>query len=334
MEHARGYRAVPDTELVGVAEAMNERREKAVKELGCAGYATVAEMLDKAKPDIVSIVTQPMQRCELTLQCAAANSVKAITAEKPMAMNIAEADQMLAACVKANIILTVSQQMRFCPEFVSVQEAIARGDIGKVEFLRGVSYGNLMNQGTHVLDMIRWFAGEPRIEWVQSSWAEPEGYRDVGSPAPMWMICYIAFEGGIRACMENGLLYQKAGGVFYHDWLQKRVAAIGSEGFAEARVAGYGKVLSAGKSGWQMTPADNKTWDAATPAYIRELVECIRTGKLHRNHGRESTQTFEGMMALAQASVDGGIVKLPISRMRDPLAELNAKRPAPMALAR
>lgn len=327
MEHARGYRAVEETELAAVVEPLAERREKAARELGCAAFPTAAEMLEKAQPDIVSIVTQPMQRCDLTLQCATAKSVKAITAEKPMAMTIAEADRMQAACEKAGIVLTVSHQMRFCPEFVAVKEAIAAGEIGSVEFLRGVSYGNLMNQGTHVLDMIRWFAAEPKIEWVQASWAEPPGFCDEGSPAPMWMVCYVGFEGGIRACMENGLLYQKAGGVFYHDWLQKRVSVVGSEGFAEARVAGYGKVLSTRNQGWRRIPADNKTWDAATPAYIRELTACLRTDKQHRNHARESIQTFEGLMALAQAAVDGGIVKLPIDRGRDPLRELNAKRP-------
>src|SRR5260370_1302250 len=71
--------------------------------------------------------------------------------------------------------------------------------------MRGVCYGNLMQQGTHVIDMLRWFAGDARVAWVMAQaddWDGPE--KDRGHPAPMWTAGYFAFENGLRATLEAG----------------------------------------------------------------------------------------------------------------------------------
>ncbi|NUN92186.1 MAG: Gfo/Idh/MocA family oxidoreductase [Verrucomicrobiae bacterium] len=335
LDHARGYAACDGIELVALVDRAEEKRKAGMDRFQVAGYADVEEMLDQAKPDLVSIVTQPRGRADLTRQVAA-GKVKAIVAEKPMALTMAEADSMVEACETAGIALIISHQMRFCREFVAGKEAICRGEIGEIQFLRGVCYGNLLNQGTHVLDMIRWYAGEPKLEWVMASWSDDAAtfaellgdpkraaWKDEIHPAPMWMHCYFAFEGGVRASLECGLLYSRAGDS-PSDWLQKRVCAVGTEGMIETRVAGDSRVLPGKAAGWKKTAGDLRSWTDATPAFLAELRDALNHGGTHRNHARESAQTFEGLMACAQAAVDGGIVRLPADRSRDALAELNA----------
>src|SRR5207302_8536839 len=113
---------------------------------------------------------------------------RAVIAAKPMAISLEEADRMVEASRAAGTALTVCHQMRYSAEFERGKEALAAGAIGEPYFMRGVCYGNLMQQGTHVIDMLRWFAGDARVAWVlaqadEYDWRE----RDLGHPSPMWM---------------------------------------------------------------------------------------------------------------------------------------------------
>ena len=65
--------------------------------------------------DIVSICTWPPLHCEMVV-AAAESGVKAILCEKPMALNLKEADQMLDSCEKSGTKLVVGHQHRFDPQ--------------------------------------------------------------------------------------------------------------------------------------------------------------------------------------------------------------------------
>ena len=343
-EHARALKDIDGIELVAVAESSAELLRQSTESLGVSGYLTIEELLERARPEIVVLATQARGRAELTERIAMFPGVRAIVVEKPMAMTMAEAEGMLAVCEARGIMLTVSHQLRFCDEFLAMKAAIDAGELGFVEFLRGSCYGNLLNQGPHMLDAIRWFAGGRNILWIMSQWSDApqllarhaQGdqayWDDLSHPAPMWMTHQIAFEGGLRAAMETGLLYQRSGR-FMGDWLQKRVTVIGSEGLAECQAAGYFKLLSARRSGWKIREGSIEAYTAATKGFHEELRDALETGLRHRNDARDALKTFEGIIACAQSAVDGSLAVLPLARDRDPLSELQALRRATHAAA-
>jgi predicted dehydrogenase len=108
-----------------------------------------------------------------------------------MALTLADADAMIAACRDAGVLLAVALQRRADPVFQSVRAAIESGALGRlalgaisVPYLRTQSYyesaawrgtwaldggGALMNQGIHLLDLLLWYLGDP-VE-VQASMA-------------------------------------------------------------------------------------------------------------------------------------------------------------------
>jgi predicted dehydrogenase len=327
--HAEAYLKVEGVRLLAVTDVDRARADRFAETYGAPAYYDAVEMLEKVRPDIVSVVTRAKERCEVVTLCAE-HRVRAINAEKPLAITLEEADRMAAACERAGTVLTVSHQMRYCPEFECGKRAIETGEIGDVYFLRGVCYGNLMNQGTHVIDMMRWFMNDARVSWVMAQADEydwPE--RDKGHPAPMWTLGYLAFENGVRASLEAGPRYVPAAGTS-PGWLNKRVEALGTEGMVDSVVGNYCRVLTSREAGWRGTEIGVEGWNNATIRFTEDLVRVVREGGEHRNGAQTSLHSFEVIQALAESARRGGIVELPLPREgRDPLGELLSEHPGP-----
>lgn len=92
------------------------------------GYADAAELLADPDIDAVYIATPVALHVSQTLAAAAAG--KHVLVEKPMAMSVAECDQMIAACEKANVRLGVAYYRRFYPLVERLAELLRAGTIG------------------------------------------------------------------------------------------------------------------------------------------------------------------------------------------------------------
>src|SRR5438874_5298476 len=155
--HLRSYRAIPEVEVVAGADVSPEVRERWQREHGVPRmYATAEEMLDRERPDIVSICTWPPLRPQMTeLACAA--GVKALVAEKPMAVDLAGCDRMIAAAERSGTVLIVHHQRRFRDRFVKARELIDAGAIGAVEQVTVYnSGGDLLTSSSHMVDVMRY----------------------------------------------------------------------------------------------------------------------------------------------------------------------------------
>ena len=98
--HGPSYHAHPEVELVAGADPHDEQRAIFGRRWGLeAGhlYADYREMLAEERPDLVSVCTTARVRHRIVVDCAAAG-VRAIWAEKPLALTLAEADDMVDAC--------------------------------------------------------------------------------------------------------------------------------------------------------------------------------------------------------------------------------------------
>lgn len=323
--HVQGFREAAGVELVAVADMDRERADRFAADYGVPAYYDAAEMLEREKPEIAAIVTKGAGRSALACLCAD-YGVRGVIAEKPMAITLEEADRMVAACRAAGTVLTVCHQMRYSREFELGKQALAEGTIGDPYFMRGVCYGNLMQQGTHVIDMLRWFADDAPVAWVMAQadeydWRE----RDPGHPAPMWMVGYLGFENGLRATLEMGPRYVPAVGT-KPGWLNKRVEVLGPGGMVDCVVGNYAHIFSAAGARREEVPPESG-WNLATIRFIEDLARVLREGGTHRNHAETSLHSFEVIQALALSAHRGGIIQLPLPRDgREPLGELLAAK--------
>ena len=139
-------------------------------------YDNADALLADPDVDAVYIATPPHLHCAQTL--AAARAGKHVLVEKPMALNAAECDAMIAACRDAGVYLHVAYYRRFWPKFVEAKRLIHEGAIGRVLGARlqmcamtsGAAGwrtdpalsggGHFVDVGSHRLDMILHLLGD------------------------------------------------------------------------------------------------------------------------------------------------------------------------------
>lgn len=165
------FNNLPGVEFVAIADKDPEGLAKAGKRNGINHlYSDYREMLKKEKPDIVSVaMRQSVWHEPIVVDCA--NAGAHIFCEKPIAPDLTAADNMLNACEKNNVLMAVAVQNRLSPAVHVAREIIQSGRIGRLLTMRGRgkedSRGggeDLMVLGFHILDLMRFFAGDP--EWV------------------------------------------------------------------------------------------------------------------------------------------------------------------------
>ncbi|MBN2271344.1 MAG: Gfo/Idh/MocA family oxidoreductase [Sedimentisphaerales bacterium] len=165
--------AVADEDPKGLAAAA--KRLKATK-----AYADYRQMLKEQRPQIVSVAPRWLD-CNRNMVLACAEAGSHVFLEKPVCQDLEQADEMIAALEKSNLKCAIAHQTRYSPAVEHARQLIAAGNLGDIVELRGRGKEDrrggaedLMVLGTHIMDLMRFFAGDAR-----SCFAE---VRDNGKP--------------------------------------------------------------------------------------------------------------------------------------------------------
>jgi predicted dehydrogenase len=163
------WKSIAGVEIVAVADEDEKGRQAAAARIGAKNaYADYRQMLEKERPEFVSVAPRwPDHHRDMVLACARAGAH--IFLEKPMARTLAEADEMIAQCEIRHVKLAIAHQTRYSPRVERIRELIADGTLGDILELRGRGKEDgrgggedLMVLGTHIMDLIRWFAKDAR----------------------------------------------------------------------------------------------------------------------------------------------------------------------------
>ncbi|MHC4581248.1 MAG: Gfo/Idh/MocA family protein [Planctomycetota bacterium] len=160
---------IDQAQVVAVADVDPVGRAAGAKRLKApSAYADYRDMLRKERPQIVSVAPRWLD-CHHDMVLACAEFGCHIFLEKPMCQTLEQADEMIAALEKQNLKLAIAHQTRYSPSLRHVQSAIADGVLGDIVELRGRGKEDrrgggedLMVLGTHVMDLMRLFAGAPQ----------------------------------------------------------------------------------------------------------------------------------------------------------------------------
>ena len=101
-------------------------------------YDDADALINDPEVDAIYIATPPGSHKEYTIK--AANAGKPVYVEKPMARNLSECQEMLAACEKAGVPLYVAYYRRALPRFLKVKELLDHNSIGDVRFVSTTQY--------------------------------------------------------------------------------------------------------------------------------------------------------------------------------------------------
>jgi len=193
---------IPYAEVVAIIDSNLQAAKELAEDLGgISYYESLTETLKKQSFDAVFITTPTYTHHPLALEAAEAG--KHIFCEKPIALNLKQADEMIAAARRNNVKLQIGFMRRFDPEIRRARELIDQGVIGRLILVKSLSRGPglppkwaldpktgiamIAEVSIHDFDTVLWFmkdelkevyaVGEPLINLELSK--EYLGYHDV-----------------------------------------------------------------------------------------------------------------------------------------------------------
>jgi glucose-fructose oxidoreductase len=173
--------------LVGVVTGEREKglkwaRKYDFPEKNVYGYDTMHQMADNPDIDIVYVVTPNALHAEHTI--AAANAGKHVICEKPMAISVAECDQMIAACRKAKKKLSIGYRLHFDPYHVELMRLAKDPSFGPFTKMTG-GFGFYMGQRVWRAQK-KWSGGGPIMDLgvyvIQNACMAAGGITQPGGP--------------------------------------------------------------------------------------------------------------------------------------------------------
>jgi len=159
--HLAAWTRHPEARVVAVADPDEARRESAVQRWAVPlGFASLEELLDRVRPEIVSLCGPDRVHGEQLRAALGARSVRAILAEKPLALELAEAERATELARTRGVTLAVNYGRRFLPSHRALRSWLAAGGIGRIEAVEGCYVRGIKHNGTHWLDLARYLVGE------------------------------------------------------------------------------------------------------------------------------------------------------------------------------
>jgi len=309
--HSNGYKSVKRTEIIAGADVNEEQLKKYGKEYGIDKFYTdYIEMVETEKPDIVSVCTWVNSHCEIVTRVAKLGIVKGILCEKPMALSMEEAHQMVESCEKAAIKFAIGHQRRHAAQHQKTKELIDSNAIGDLVWLWGSSPPDLLDWGTHVADMMLFYAGE--IDWLmgQIGGRSPEQHRRGyyhAHPAQG----YMKFKNGARGILETEL-----GKCQIHILGTKGQIIVQMDGGLKISTDESPDLPSNEVKGWISPPLQGSN---AFAVEIEDLINCIEKDKEPLDSGKDGRAALEVLLAIYESSRMHTRVTFPMEMKKSPL---------------
>ncbi len=178
LRHITAYQRAEAT-VIAATDIKEEARKLAESQSpSLKTYANWKELLMNEKMDILSVATNGPSHAEIVV-AAAEYKVPIIFCEKPMATNLADANQMIAMCEKQNSKLFINLTLRVFPSFEKLITLLNSGAIGIVRHISVSMAGKrgLGCVGTHYIDLMRLITGSE----VARAWGRID---KTGTPNP------------------------------------------------------------------------------------------------------------------------------------------------------
>ena len=180
--HLDGMSRIDDCEVYALCETVQDGRAEKLKDKYCTPETKIVtdykELIGDPQIDAVIITTPDGVHCEQA--CAFLRDGKPVLLEKPMALTMAECEEILRVEKETGKRLMVGQVARYSPAFGMMKEMVDAGEIGELTFIeseyahdysihRGYNDWRISPEregviggGCHAIDLLRWLAGNPK----------------------------------------------------------------------------------------------------------------------------------------------------------------------------
>ena len=288
---------------------------------------------------MVVIGVPNLLHCDVTLQAARAG--KHVVIEKPLCMNLAEADRMITACKEANVKLMYAEELCFTPKYVRLKQLLDDGVLGRpVLFKQSEKHdgphaahfwdvdrsggGVTMDMGCHAIQFFRWLNANNPVKSVYAQMnTSVHAARTRGEDNA---IIILEFDNGVIGLAEES--WTKLG------VMDDRAEIHGSEGVAYADVlhgnsiptysakgVGYAVEKAGNTVGWSYVMYE-EIWNYGFPQEFQHFVDCVLNDRQPLVTGADGKAVLEILFAAYESAGLGRKILLPSSTRADKPCDL------------
>jgi predicted dehydrogenase len=315
-------RRLPGADLIALVETNETTCQETARLFHIENaYADLETALESTEFEAVVITTPTFTHRDLAM--IAASRSKHIFLEKPMALTLAECDEIISAVQRAGVLLQLGFMRRFDPEFAAAARRIQDGEIGKPMMIKSLTHGPglppawahdmsrsngmLAEVNSHDWDSVRWLMGSnfTRVYTEvanlknESHGIDTENFYD---------------NALVNIRFENGGLGSISGICPCGYGYDARIEIIGERGILQiGQLQGQAVVVGTDRERGLVTPI-YRTWSERFAwAYIHELehfVECIHADTLPRVGGEDGRWAVLGVLAATRSFLEGRPVSI------------------------
>ena len=238
--HAESLRSCPLAKIIGAASPTLRHVKEFAEKFGIPRHFTdYRELLALPELDMVVVGAPNHLHCQIAVD--AAHAGKHVVMEKPLCLNLAEADRMIEACKQAGVKLMYAEELCFAPKYVRLKQLLDSGALGRPTLIKQSEKhdgphaphfwdversggGVAMDMGCHGIEFFRWILGRPAIKSVYAQMSTQ--VHQAKTKGDDNAVIIVEFEGGTIGIAEES--WTKLGG------MDDRSEVHGSEGVAYA----------------------------------------------------------------------------------------------------
>jgi len=324
--HVDAISRVDGLDLVAVADVDEMRAIAIADPLGIPHFTSLEEMLDEVECDVVTICTPSGMHPEQGV--LAAKTGHHVVTEKPMAISLKAADELVHACDAAKVHLFVVKQNRLNAPVQMLKRAVDRGRFGRlymanctVRWTRPQEYydqspwrgtwefdgGAFMNQASHYVDLIQWIVGPvDNVMAKTATLARKIETEDSG-------VAILRFRSGALGVIEVTMLT-------YPKNMEGSLTILGEKGTVKIGGTAVNKVEH-----WEFADSDPddeivRTLDTNPPnvygfgheGYYRNVLAVLRGEAKPDTDGRAGRKSLELILGIYESAKTGCDVPLPL----------------------
>jgi len=293
-----------------------------------AHYSDIDKLLAECEVDIVDICLPNYLHHDACMK--AARKDKHIIIEKPLAMTLEEADEMIAECKNRGLKLMYAEELCFAPKYERVRAVVESGAVGKVYMLKQAEKhsgphsewfykketaggGVMMDMGCHALAWFRWMTGNAKVKSVYADMKTVMHDTECEDNT----ITIVEFENGVTAIAEDS--WARHGGMDDH------IEVYGTEGVSYASLFqgnsaqtyslngyDYAAEKAGSTQGWTFTVFE-EAFNQGYPQELGHFVDCVLNDKEPLVTGEDGRAVLEMIYAAYESAKTGQKVMLPFS---------------------
>lgn len=321
-------------DIVAVCDVIPEHMETLLakhgleKDASIKRYTDYKEMIAENHLDLVGISTESGLHAEIALYCID-NGINCII-EKPMAMNIADADEIIKRSEAKGVKVSACHQNRFNIAVQKMRKALEDGRFGSishgsihVRWNRNRDYytqapwrgtwqqdgGALMNQCIHGIDLLRWMMGDEIDEVYGVTKQQFHDYlecEDIG-------MAVIKFKNGAVATVEGTTnVYPKNLEETLYLFGENGTVKLGGKSTNAIDVWDFADGIDSEENAGFFEQTENVYGNGHTSLY-HDVIDAIENDRAPYVDARAGKRALELVLAIYKSAYEGKAVKLPLT---------------------